>query len=81
MIIYGTRTFKIKKGHTRGKNHCSHCQNDSEWQLCHLWTWFTLFFIPIFPLYRKKVLICPVCEYGIKVNSKNKDQIMNEIEL
>ncbi|WP_051226908.1 zinc-ribbon domain-containing protein [Butyrivibrio sp. MC2013] len=79
MIIWGTREFKIKKGLTRKKYHCDHCGNDHQWQLINIWTWFTLYFIPIIPLYKKSILICPICEYGIKVNKHNKADIMKEI--
>lgn len=80
MIISGYRTFKRKKGVTKTIIHCDNCGMDSHWQLLNLWKWFTLFFIPLFPFHKKKVLVCPSCEYGVKVTKKNKEQIMNEIE-
>ena len=80
-ILYGTKTFKNIEGHTKENMSCDHCNNVTKWQLVDMWTWFTLFFIPIFPMKKKTVLICPYCEYGIKVTGKNKEEIMQMVEL
>lgn len=80
MIISGTKIFKREKGVTTNKYYCENCKTESHWHLMNLWSWFTFFFIPIFPYYRKKVLVCPVCNYGIKVTKKNRDEILEQIE-
>lgn len=80
MIIFGYKTFKRKKGLTKETVHCEKCGVDSKWKLLNLWNWFTLFFVPIFPFYKKTVLVCSSCECGIKVNKKNKENIMKQIE-
>ncbi|MCD4761558.1 zinc-ribbon domain-containing protein [bacterium] len=51
------------------KNHCSHCNNEDYWQLVKMTTWFSLFLIPLIPYENKYMLICPICEYGVKLNS------------
>jgi len=82
MIIFGTKKLKFKKGETRKKKHCKVCHYDSKWHLISLWTWFDLFFVPLFPVSRKKLLICPMCEeYAIKVNVENKNEIMKQLEV
>lgn len=81
MILCGIRNFKSVKGKSIKSIHCEYCGNDSKWQLINLWTWFTLFFIPLFPIWKKKMLICPACNYGMKINQKNEEQIMEEVEL
>ncbi len=80
-IISGTRQYRLKKGETRNKYHCEVCHYDSKWHLISVWIWFELFFVPLFPVLRKKLLICPMCEYGIKVNGKNKNERMSEVEV
>ena len=55
MIIYGYRTFKRKKGTTKTLYHCDNCGADNHWILFNLWEWATIFFIPIFPFYKKSV--------------------------
>lgn len=80
MIFYGWRTFASKKGTFRRICHCNNCNADTKWELRVLWTWFTLFFIPIFPIYVERALVCPICEYGIKVTKKNRDEIMADVD-
>ncbi|MCK4324641.1 MAG: hypothetical protein KAW89_08935 [Armatimonadetes bacterium] len=31
-------------------------------------TWFTLFFIPVIPYERKRLLLCPVCQHGMELD-------------
>lgn len=81
VILYGTKNFKRQKGLSRNHVHCDHCGKDAKWQFVHMWTWFTLFYIPLFPVWRKQMLICPFCNWGIKIDSKNKAAIMPEIEV
>ena len=38
-------------------------------------TWFTLFFIPVFPYSIKYFLSCPVCQYGLTLDSTQTEQI------
>lgn len=73
LILYGTKHFKIVKGKTMKCCSCTHCGAERQWELTNVWTWFTLFFIPLFPVWKKKVLLCPNCGYGVKLNSKNKE--------
>jgi hypothetical protein len=48
---------------------CSHCNNESFWNLFRVSTWFTLFFIPVIPYSIEKYLLCPVCQYGIELDN------------
>ncbi|PIS42729.1 MAG: hypothetical protein COT24_01890 [Candidatus Kerfeldbacteria bacterium CG08_land_8_20_14_0_20_40_16] len=75
MIIFGW-------GHQKTKNYgpvfeytCSNCHNKNFWQLVSISTWFTLFFIPIFPYENKHLLICPVCTYGAKIERKEVENL------
>ena len=76
MIIYGTRAFNRKKGMTREGIACTECGLESCWLFAKQWSWFTLFFIPIFPYWVKTILICPACECGIKVTKENEEEIL-----
>jgi len=80
MIIYGARDFRIKKGTSTQPLYCSNCHNNTHWELANIWSWFTLFFIPILPYWRKQVITCPVCNYGVKIKRKNREEILGEIE-
>jgi len=41
---------------------CQHCGNEQPWYLARVSTWFTLFFIPVFPYSVKRLYICPICQ-------------------
>lgn len=75
MIIFGWGHQKIKNYGPVFKHRCNHCNNEDIWQLVGISTWFTLFFIPIFPYESKHMLICPVCNYGAKVESSEVEKL------
>lgn len=79
MIIYGTRSFKRKKGISKGLIVCSQCGLQTHFELVHYWRWFTLFFIPIIPFWVNRAIICPHCDYGIKVKKNNEYELLNDI--
>ena len=57
-VIWGSR--KTVKQFAASKESCDVCKSEL---VCYVkvTTWFTLFFIPIFPVYIKYVRVCPVC--------------------
>lgn len=57
------------------KNVCTHCHNEDYWVLTKITTWFTLFFVPIVPYDTKYFLSCPVCKYGLTLNSKQVQEL------
>lgn len=80
LIIYGTKKVKFVKGESTKYFRCRHCGVDSQWQLTNVWTWFTLFFIPLFPVWKSKMLLCPNCSWGIKITQKNQE-LLNDVVL
>jgi hypothetical protein len=54
---------------------CNHCHNEEYWILSRITTWFTLFFIPVFPYTVKYFLACPICQYGVELNSEQIEKI------
>ncbi len=75
MIIFGWGHQTTKNFGPTFKNHCSHCNNEEYWVLTRIMTWFTLFFIPVFPYSIKYFLSCPICQYGLTLDSKQIEQI------
>jgi len=69
MIIFGWGRQKTKDYGPTFKRVCDHCKNEDYWNLTSVSTWFTLFFIPIFPYSIKRFLTCPVCTYGFELES------------
>lgn len=69
LIFFGTKTVrrKVKNGN-RHQNYCSRCSSMQELQEYRWVKYFTLYFIPIFPISRgKSVMTCPVCDESYAV--------------
>jgi len=75
MIIFGWGHQKSKNYGPVFKHHCDHCNNDDYWTLHKISTWFTLFFIPVFPYESKCLLICPVCNYGVELDGQKFNEL------
>ena len=43
---------------------CQHCNNHTQWRRVEVTNWVTLFFIPVIPTGRKRLVQCPICSYG-----------------
>ncbi|OGJ55213.1 hypothetical protein A2880_02790 [Candidatus Peribacteria bacterium RIFCSPHIGHO2_01_FULL_49_38] len=69
MIIFGWNHQTIWVLGSVFKQMCDHCHNEDYWVLMRRTTWFTLFFIPVIPYRTEWMLLCPVCKYGLELNS------------
>lgn len=76
-IIYGTKGFDKSLGNLGPIWKCGHCNNESHFKVFRRMTWFTVFWIPLFPVGRKFFVTCPVCNYGKKIK---KAEAMNILE-
>lgn len=70
MLIFGWGFQTTKNFGPVFKNFCGHCYNEEYWTLTRIMTWFTLFFIPIFPYKIKHYLACPICKYGMTLKGE-----------
>lgn len=74
IIIFGTKSSTIKEN--KGNFVCPQCQNLRKYSLKSIQSWFTLFFIPVFPIGAKKDrhVECEGCNntYYEKVLEENK---------
>lgn len=75
MIIFGWGHKMIKNFGPTFRHLCTHCNNEEYWVLTRVMTWFTLFFIPIFPYEIKYFLTCPICQYGSELKRDQIDSI------
>jgi len=67
ILIFGTKR-KFKNLGTLENCHCSRCNNTSDWNFMEYRDWFTLFWIPVFPISgRKEYLECPICHQAYEV--------------
>ncbi|MGO1560493.1 hypothetical protein CZ771_09900 [Actinomycetales bacterium JB111] len=75
MIIWGSRT---SRKHILTTNFpCSRCHNPAAQHLYLLVTRFTLFFIPLFPLSKKRVLECTFCGAQSLLSKEQADELQN----
>src|SRR5581483_11405740 len=75
MIIFGWGFQTIKIFGPVFKRMCDHCHNEEFWILKRRITWFTLFFIPIIPYKIEWMLLCPVCTYGLMLESAQVEKL------
>lgn len=69
-FIFGWGHQTVKEHGIPGIYHCGNCNNDKPWMLYSRRSWFTLFFIPIIPYASEHLLVCPVCNHGIKLDEQ-----------
>ncbi len=67
IILFGTKTKTNHLG-TVENCYCERCHNTSDWNFIEYRNWFTLFFIPVFPISKKTELLqCPICHQAYQV--------------
>ena len=64
IIGFGKRT--IDHLGSAGMRLCPNCHNRAEWSKLRVRSWFTLFFVPIFPYKTETVAECPICHYAVE---------------
>jgi hypothetical protein len=76
MIIWGTRRRNRVLGQTRYV--CKKCQQDSYHGIVRSRTYFTLFFVPLFPVNKLTTSRCGVCGYQEKVDNQEADKLFSK---
>ncbi len=76
LIISGTRKFKRSMGSMSRKVICNICGKEVELEVVRVISWFTFFFIPLFPYSFKYYLLCPNCEMGYKLDKQKAKEIL-----
>ena len=80
MIIFGWGHERVKQIGPLSEKQCKNCNNQTNREMLKISTWFTLFFIPVFPYSIKYFKACPVCnvaELLEKEISKHKQKLNN----
>lgn len=49
---------------------CPRCSNNVYYHLIHIRSWFTYFFIPIFPYHSEHLIECPICANNIRLQGE-----------
>ena len=76
MIIFGSKGYKNHVGTSKLSQTCSHCNNFVTYEVFEVGRKFSLFFIPLFPISKKEMVLCPICNYGYEVTKENRDQLI-----
>lgn len=66
MIIYGTRPVDLKQKQVESENTCPNCGNEGTLFLSVYSVHIHIFWIPIFPIFKRVVGICMECSHTIK---------------
>ena len=74
-IIFGWGKRTVKNFGKAFRQVCDHCHNEADWQLYQIRTWFTLFFIPVIPYQTERIVICPICSTGRKLQEAEFNQL------
>lgn len=76
MIIFGTTIKEKSLFFLLGEIHCTNCGQEVHLELIQQKIWFTLFFIPIFPMRTQYMLRCPLCLSGQRITKQDAHHIM-----
>ena len=66
MILFGWGRRVVKDIGPLFFDTCGRCNNEVYFRLLQITTWFTLFFIPIFPYSVENLIVCPTCQCTAK---------------
>jgi zinc-ribbon family len=66
MLIFGLRSRSHQHGPCVAAS-CPRCHNEIVLIYLIATRWFTVFFIPVFPTSKRRLLACPVCSWNCEV--------------
>lgn len=75
-IIWGIRPLTKFYGTLNRPLVCNNCNNTSYYNLVAHSRWFTLYFIPVFPIEITRAIECPVCNYGYILKKSEFSEIL-----
>lgn len=76
IVIWGTKVFEKKLGISKSVIRCEHCGKEKYWDYMRFNRWFSLYYIPLIPISRKKIFRCPACQYGVEVNALTEGRVL-----
>jgi hypothetical protein len=76
-IIFGFGHKTVKSYGSISNQNCDNCHNAINKEMLKVTTWFTLFFIPVMPYRTEYMLVCPICNYAMKISKVDFEMILN----
>ncbi len=77
-VLFGTRS--MVRTLAMVKLMCASSNEPAAHHLSKITRWFTLFFIPVFPIGRRYVLTCAACGQSSKLAKEQADEIVARVE-
>ncbi len=77
-ILFGTRS--MVKALAMVTFLCTTTNQPAAHRLSQITRWFTLFFIPVFPIGRRYVLTCSACGQSSKLAKQQADEIVAHVQ-
>lgn len=77
-FIWGNKATTRILGKTEKFFHCSHCGNETPFQVRQNRDMFTIYFIPTVPLATTYRFECPICEYGYDMGREKAKAILEQ---
>lgn len=71
IVIFGLGPEKSEIKLDTIEKHCTNCNNRRNWIKAKNTLWFSLFFIPVFPVKISYTHHCPICNNGYKLSRKD----------
>lgn len=59
---------------------CSHCNNIVFLNFIKYFDWCTLYWIPLFSMHTEYRIECPICSYGLKIETKMAKEKISELK-
>lgn len=76
IYIFGNHHFVHHRGRVNDSFICPHCCREMNFVLQTTASWFTLFFIPIFPYRFQRQVVCPCCGCQLKMSGPEYDELL-----
>ena len=80
IIIFGMRRRAKQHGGCVAAS-CPRCHNEVVLSYVMITTFFALFFIPIIPLSRKRLLVCPICSWQRDIPKASEHLALEMIDI
>ena len=75
-IIWGFGKKTVKSFGLMPLRTCARCNNNIQYEILKVTTWFTLFFIPIIPYRVERFLVCPICHTAQPVSKEDFERLI-----
>lgn len=74
LFIGGITPGKPERWQTLKAEYCPHCHNTTRWILEKRQYYFSLFFIPLFPVKTDRSYYCPICGFEKAIDKDSFEQ-------